>query len=56
MNFDWRDHTIRAVLLLAGAAAAAVFILQGEAEPLPFLALGGALGATMVSRSTSDGE
>lgn len=46
---DWRDNTLRAALLLAGVAAAMIFVLRGDAESLPFLAVGGALGATLVS-------
>ena len=49
MKPDWRDYAMRGVLLLAGAAAAAIFLLRGELESLPFLALGGALGTTLVS-------
>jgi hypothetical protein len=51
---DWRDYVLRGVLLLAGAAAAAIFLLRGELEALPFLALGGALGATLVSGRPAD--
>ena len=49
MKTDWRDHALRAALLFSGAAAAAIFVLQGGSESLPFLAFGGALGATLVS-------
>ena len=54
VKLDWRDHAIRALFVMAGAAAAAIFLVRGELEPLPFLALGGALGATLVSRTTAD--
>ncbi|HSN68591.1 MAG TPA: hypothetical protein VLV48_05065 [Thermoanaerobaculia bacterium] len=54
MKSDWRDYALRAAILLAGAAAAATFILQGDPEALPFLALGGALGATLVSGHAGD--
>ena len=40
---------MRGAILLAGAAAALIFILKGGGETLPYLALGGALGATLVS-------
>ena len=49
MKIDWRDYATRAALLIAGVAAAATFVMRGDIEPLPFLALGGALGATLVS-------
>ncbi|HEY0590508.1 MAG TPA: hypothetical protein VGF40_01965 [Thermoanaerobaculia bacterium] len=52
MKIDWRDYATRAALLLAGVAAAATFLMRGDLEPLPFLALGGALGATLVSGKT----
>jgi hypothetical protein len=51
---DWRDYALRAALILAGAAAAATFMMKGDLEPLPFLALGGALGATLVSDRAPD--
>ena len=54
MKSDWRDYALRVVFLLAGAAAAATFVLRGDVEPLPFLALGGALGATLVSGHAGD--
>jgi hypothetical protein len=54
VNSDWRDYALRSALILAGAAAAAVFFMRGELEPLPFLALGGALGATLVSGKAPD--
>lgn len=40
---------MRGAILLAGAAAALIFIMNGGGETLPYLALGGALGATLVS-------
>ncbi len=54
MRIDWRDYATRAALLLAGVAAAATFLMRGDIEPLPFLALGGALGATLVSGKTAN--
>ena len=56
MKSDWRDYALRGVFLLAGAAAAAIFLLRGDIEPLPFLALGGALGATLVSGKPVDDD
>lgn len=56
MKLDWRDHIARAALLLAGAAVALIFVLRGDAEPLPFLALGGAVGAALMSVATPRGE
>ncbi|HVR44951.1 MAG TPA: hypothetical protein VMS56_16085 [Thermoanaerobaculia bacterium] len=56
MRFDWRDHAIRAALLMAGAAACYGLFLGGEAAPIPFLALGGALGASLVSRAFPGGR
>ena len=52
MKHDWRDHALRGAILLAGAAAALIFMMNGGGETLPYLALGGALGATLVSAGT----
>ena len=52
MRLDWRDIAIRVAFCAAGIAAAVIFVMRGEAEALPPLALGGAVGALLVTGST----
>lgn len=47
---------MRAALLLAGAGSAVIFLLRDQAQPLLFLALGGAIGAALISVATPSGE
>jgi hypothetical protein len=43
-NFDFRDFALRALIVLAGGIAAALFILKGQTSALPALAAGATLG------------
>ena len=45
---NWKDHLTRGAFIAAGMIAAAVFTLQGQADILPPLALGGLVGACVV--------
>lgn len=54
MNLDWRDGLTKALIVLCGMAAATLFVVRGQGEVLPFLAAGGILGATLVSRFLKD--
>jgi len=54
MKVDWRDIAIRVAFCAAGIAAAVIFVLRGDAQVLPPLALGGAVGALLVTGSTRD--
>ena len=44
------DFTLRTLIVLAGALAAVVLSLKGEGQALPALAVGGTLGAWMMTR------
>ena len=50
MKYDYRDFALRAVFLSAGGVAALLLALKGYGTALPAVALGGALGAFIVSR------
>jgi hypothetical protein len=52
----WQDMAIRAVIVAGGAVAAVLFVMQGEAEALAPLALGGALAAILVRGFASPEE
>lgn len=54
MKVDWRGGLTRALIVLCGMTAAALFIVRGQGEVLPFLAAGGVLGVTLVSRFLED--
>lgn len=49
-NFDLQDLALRTLILIAGGISAALFILKGDAQALPALALGGTLGACFMAR------
>ena len=43
-NFDFQDFALRALIVIAGGVAAALFKLKGQTSALPALALGATLG------------
>jgi hypothetical protein len=49
-NFDFRDFALRALIVLAGGIAAALFILKGQTSALPALAAGATLGVCAMTR------
>ncbi|MCU1228331.1 MAG: hypothetical protein JWO97_1215 [Acidobacteria bacterium] len=49
-NFDLRDLALRSLILVAGGISAVLFIMKGQGQALPALALGGTLGACMMAR------
>ena len=49
MKYDYRDFALRAVFLTAGGIAALLLAIEGYGTALPAVALGGALGAFIVS-------
>ncbi len=53
-RFVWQDVTLRVLIIVSGGIAAALFVLRGEGEFLPALAIGGMLGAILVTRSESE--
>jgi hypothetical protein len=49
-KIDPKDVALRALILVAGTVAAALFILKGQAVAVPALAAGATLGAVMMGR------
>jgi len=49
-NLEFQDFALRALVVVAGAVAAALFILKGQASALPALALGATLGVCAMMR------
>lgn len=49
-RFDAQDLALRTLIVVAGALAATWFALNGEAQALPGLAIGGTLGAVFMAR------
>jgi hypothetical protein len=49
-NFDLQDLALRSLILLAGGISALLFVMKGQGQALPALALGGTLGACMMAR------
>ena len=45
-----QDLALRTLIVLAGGIAAALFILKGQAEALPALAVGATLGTVAMTR------
>jgi hypothetical protein len=46
--------TLRLLIIVSGGIAAALFVLRGDGEFLPGLAIGGMLGAFLVTRFESE--
>ena len=53
-SFTWQDMLLRVLIVVGGVIAAALFVLKGEGEALPALAIGGMLGAFLVTRFESE--
>lgn len=49
-SYDWQDVATRALFVLAGVIAGVLLAMNGEFAALPGLALGGLLGALLISR------
>ena len=49
-KINFQDFALRTLIVVAGAVAAALFILKGQGAALPALALGGTLGACAMAR------
>ena len=49
-KMDWQDIALRSLIMAAGTVAAALFVLRGQGQALPALAVGGTLGACMMAR------
>lgn len=50
----WQDYVLRGAFIAAGVTAAALFTLEGQAEALPPLALGGVIGACAIGMFERD--
>jgi uncharacterized membrane protein YccC len=55
-NFDFQEFALRALIVLAGGVAAALFILKGQTSALPALALGATLGVCVMTRYGQSAE
>jgi hypothetical protein len=55
-QFDAQDFALRTLIVIAGALAAAWFALNGEAQALPGLAIGGTIGAFFMARLSATEE
>jgi len=55
-KLDLQDFALRTLIVVAGAVAAALFILKGQGAALPALAVGGTLGACAMARSGPSAE
>jgi hypothetical protein len=55
-RFDVQDLALRTLIVVAGGLAAAWFALNGEAQALPGLAIGGTLGAVFVAQLSATEE
>jgi hypothetical protein len=53
-RYDLRDYALRALILVAGAVAAILLALKGQAQALPALAVGGTLGVFVMSYGTTE--
>lgn len=49
-KLELKDVALRALILVAGSVAATLFVLKGQAQALPALALGATLGALMMGQ------
>jgi len=49
-NFDLQDLALRTLILIAGGISAALFVMKGQGQALPALALGGTVGAWFMAR------
>ena len=56
MKHDYRDFALRVLFLTAGGVAALLLTLKGYGTALPAVAIGGALGAFIVSRGQTAEE
>jgi hypothetical protein len=50
MRYDLKDFALRALIVLAGGLSAVVLTMKGFGQALPAVAIGGALGAFVMSR------
>ena len=56
MNHDYRDFTLRALILVSGGIAAVLLAMKGYGTAIPAVAVGGALGAFFASRAQTTSE
>jgi hypothetical protein len=49
-DFNFQDFALRALVVVAGAVAAALFVVKGQASALPPLAVGATLGVFAMTR------
>jgi hypothetical protein len=49
-KFDVQDLALRVLIVIAGSVAAILFVMKGQAQALPALAVGATLGAFLMRR------
>jgi len=49
-KLELKDVALRALIIVAGSVAAALFVVRGQAQALPALAAGATLGALMMGQ------
>ena len=49
-DLTFQDVALRGLILIAGAIAAVLFVLKGQANAVPALAVGATLGAVAMGR------
>lgn len=55
-RFDFQDLALRSLILVAGAVAAVLLVIKGQAQAVPALAVGATLGAVAMSRAGASEE
>ena len=56
MKFDLQDLALRALILVAGAIAAVLLSMKGQAHAVPALAIGATLGTLFMGRADTSQE
>jgi hypothetical protein len=55
-TFDLQDVVLRTLIVIAGAVAALLLAMKGEAQALPALAVGATLGTFVMARFSATEE
>lgn len=55
-RLDVRDYALRALIVLSGGVAAVLLTLKGQAQALPALAAGAAMGVVLMTRFGASAE
>ena len=55
-NWDVQDFALRGLVVIAGAVAAVLLVLKGQAQAVPALAVGATLGAVAMGHTGASEE